>query len=150
MATISFLFLPARKPAALTAWLKTCSIVYHALSSRYYLPRRTSILAFLNLAVLLTDSANAQAIFTSSEQRKKSDDAYVHLYSKERIDILVRVMLTIVTVLLLLIPTALLFLVPESNKTKIVTILVFTLLFSAALMIFTKAKRHEIFGATAA
>lgn len=102
------------------------------------------------MAVSPTDSATAQAIFTSSEQRKKSDDAYVHLYSKERIDILVRVMLTIVTVLLLLIPTALLFLVPESNKTKIVTILVFTLLFSAALMIFTKAKRHEIFGATAA
>lgn len=147
---ISSLFLPARKPAVLTAWLRTCSTVYHALSSRYYLPCQIFTLAFFPLPVSLSDLAKTQAIFTSSEQRKKSDDAYVHLYSKERIDILVRAMLTLVTVLLLLIPTALLFLVPETNKTRIVTILVFTLLFSAALMIFTKAKRHEIFGATAA
>ncbi|KAL8819761.1 MAG: hypothetical protein Q9191_007664, partial [Dirinaria sp. TL-2023a] len=91
-----------------------------------------------------------KSIFTSAEQRKKTDDKYVHLYSKRRIDFLVRVILSLVTVLLLLLPTALLFMVPESNKIKLVTILLFTLLFSAALMVFTKAKRHEMFGATAA
>lgn len=91
-----------------------------------------------------------QPIFTSAEQRKKSDDEYVHLYSKRRIDFLVRVILTLVTMILLLVPTALLFLVPASNQLRIMTILLFTLLFSAALMVFTKAKRHEMFAASAA
>lgn len=91
-----------------------------------------------------------QPIFTSAEQRKKSDDKYVHLYSKRRIDFFVRVILALVTVILLLVPTALLFLVPESNQLKIVTILLFTLLFSVAMMVFTKAKRHEMFAASAA
>lgn len=91
-----------------------------------------------------------QPIFTSAEQRKKTDDEYVHLYSKRRIDFLVRVILALVTVILLLVPTALLFLVPESNEMKIVTILLFTLLFSVSLMVFTKAKRHEMFAASAA
>ncbi|KAF7508635.1 hypothetical protein GJ744_009027 [Endocarpon pusillum] len=89
-------------------------------------------------------------IFTSAEQRKKSDDKYVHLYSKRRIDFLVRVILALVTVILLLVPTALLFLVPGSNRLKIMTILLFTLLFSTALMVFTKAKRHEMVAASAA
>lgn len=91
-----------------------------------------------------------QPIFTSAEQRKKSDDKYVHLYSKRRIDFLVRVVLALVTVILLLVPTALLFLVLESNQLRIVTILLFTMLFSVALMVFTKAKRHEMVAASAA
>ena len=91
-----------------------------------------------------------QKLFTSSEQLKKSDDAYVHLYSKYRIDILVRLTLTIITVLLLTAPTALLFLVTGHNHLKIALIVIFTLLFSASLGVFTKAKRHEMFAATAA
>ena len=89
-------------------------------------------------------------ILASPEQRKKSDDPYVRLYSKRRIDILARLILTIVSTALLVAPTAVLFLVHDSNIVKIMLIMVFTLLFSMALSVMTKAKRHEAFAATAA
>lgn len=91
-----------------------------------------------------------QRILSSHEERKKTDDEYVQLYSKYRVDVLARLILTIVSVLLLAAPTAILFLVPEHGWFKIVLIMIFTLLFSAALSVFTKAKRHEMFAATAA
>ncbi|KAL8929051.1 MAG: hypothetical protein Q9208_001494 [Pyrenodesmia sp. 3 TL-2023] len=91
-----------------------------------------------------------RAILSSPSDLKKTDDEYVQLYSKKRVDLLVRLVLTIVTVALLMAPTAILFLVPEHAVVKLVVIVVFTLLFSAALGIFTKAKRHEMFAATAA
>ncbi|KAL9604370.1 MAG: hypothetical protein Q9219_000558 [cf. Caloplaca sp. 3 TL-2023] len=89
-------------------------------------------------------------ILSGSEERKKTDDEYVQLYSKKRVDLLVRLILTGVTVVLLMAPTAVLFLVPEHAVVKLIVIVVFTLLFSAALGLFTKAKRHEMFAATAA
>lgn len=91
-----------------------------------------------------------RALLSSPADKKKTDDEYVQLYSKYRVDILVRLILTIVTVVLLMAPTAVLFLVPEHAIVKLVVIVVFTLLFSAALGVFTKAKRHEMFAATAA
>lgn len=91
-----------------------------------------------------------QRILASPEERKKTDDEYVQLYSKYRVDILARLILTIVSVVLLAAPTAILFLVPEHGWFKILLIMIFTLLFSAALSVFTKAKRHEMFAATAA
>ena len=91
-----------------------------------------------------------QKLLTSHEQLKKSDDAYVHLYSKYRIDFLVRLTLTIISVLLLMAPTALLFLVQGHYKLKLILIMIFTLFFSVAMGVFTKAKRHEMFAATAA
>ncbi|KAI4181206.1 MAG: hypothetical protein L6R41_006759 [Letrouitia leprolyta] len=89
-------------------------------------------------------------ILSSAEERKKTDDEYVQLYSKKRVDLLVRLILTIFTVVLLMAPTAVLFLVPEHAVVKLVVIVIFTMLFSAALGVFTKAKRHEMFAATAA
>ncbi|KAI4213230.1 MAG: hypothetical protein LQ351_004176 [Letrouitia transgressa] len=91
-----------------------------------------------------------KSLLASEEQRKKSDDDYVHLYSKYRIDILARLILTIVSVVLLMAPTAVLFLTNGHGILKILIIMLFTLLFSAALSVFTKAKRHEMFAATAA
>lgn len=89
-------------------------------------------------------------ILSTAEERRKTDDEYVQLYSKKRVDLLVRLILTIFTVALLMAPTAVLFLVPEHAVVKLVVIVVFTMLFSAALGVFTKAKRHEMFAATAA
>ena len=99
-------------------------------------------------AVLITDEI--KTIFSDPEQRKKTDDANVHLYSKYRIDILVRLILTVLAVMILIAPTVVLYVVHDGHASKIVTILVFTMLFSAALSVFTKAKRHEMFAATAA
>ncbi|KAL8672342.1 MAG: hypothetical protein Q9168_003195 [Polycauliona sp. 1 TL-2023] len=89
-------------------------------------------------------------ILSSAEERKKTDDEYVQLYSPYRVDVLARLILTVVAVILLMVPTAVLFLVPEHNILKIFLIMLFTMLFSAALSVFTKAKRHEMFAGTAA
>ena len=91
-----------------------------------------------------------QFLLTSPEERKKTDDEYVQLYSKYRVDVLARLILTVVAVVLLMVPTAVLFLVQEHGILKIMLIMIFTMLFSAALSVFTKAKRHEMFAATAA
>ncbi|KAL8907873.1 MAG: hypothetical protein Q9171_005676 [Xanthocarpia ochracea] len=91
-----------------------------------------------------------QFILSSSEERKKTDDKYVQLYSKYRVDVLARLILTVVAVVLLMVPTAVLFLVNDHGVLKIMLIMIFTMLFSAALSVFTKAKRHEMFAATAA
>lgn len=88
-------------------------------------------------------------LLRSSEQRLKTDDKYVSLISKHRTDIVVRLILTLTTVGLLIGPSTVLFVVPGHHILKIVLIMLFTLLFSAAVSIFTKAKRHEMLAATA-
>jgi hypothetical protein len=89
-------------------------------------------------------------LFTSADQRRKSPDPYIKYYSKSRIDLLVRVVVCLLAVALLVLPVVLLFVVSESNVMKIVVLLSFTLFFCVCISVFTKAKRHEVFGATAA
>jgi len=89
-------------------------------------------------------------LFTSPEQRSMTDDAYVHLYSKERINILVRLFICMLAVVLLMGPVALMLLVPTLSYVKLIIIMVFTLVFSVILSICTRARRHEVYGATAA
>ncbi|KAL8904970.1 MAG: hypothetical protein Q9207_002923 [Kuettlingeria erythrocarpa] len=91
-----------------------------------------------------------RSFLSPPSQRKLTDDEYVQFYSKSRVDYLVRTILTVITVILLMAPTAILFLVPERRAIRFMVVLVFTLLFSVVVTIFTKAKRHEMFGATAA
>ena len=86
---------------------------------------------------------------TSRDQLLKSDDEQMRLFSKPRVDVLVRLVLTITVVALLVGPSAVLFLWEGHATVKICLIMVFTLLFSAAVSAFTKAKRHEMLAATA-
>jgi len=89
-------------------------------------------------------------LFISKRNRASTEDHLVRLYSKQRIDTFVRLIVTLLAVGLLMAPVAVLFSGRESGTMSIVVILIFTLFFSAALSIFTKAKRHEVFAATAA
>ena len=89
-------------------------------------------------------------LFTSAEQRATTDDVYVHLYSKGRINILVRLVICLLAVVLLMVPVVLLLLVPSLSSIKIMVIVLFTMFFSVVLSVCTRAKRHEVFGATAA
>jgi hypothetical protein len=89
-------------------------------------------------------------LFTSADQRRKSPDPYIKYYSKSRIDLLVRVIICLLAVALLVAPVVLLFNVPENNGLKILVVLSFTLFFCICISVFTKAKRHEVFAATAA
>ncbi|CAD6565252.1 MAG: hypothetical protein ASARMPRED_006524 [Alectoria sarmentosa] len=90
------------------------------------------------------------SIFTSPEQRRISDNPSLRLRSKHRIDVLIRIVLTITAVSMLLGPSAVLYTVNEHNFFKLLLIGAFTILFSAALHAFSKARRHENFAATSA
>lgn len=91
-----------------------------------------------------------QSLFTSKEQLRISDNPNLRLRSSYRIDILIRIVLTITAVSMLLGPSAVLYLVSGHNFFKLLLIGAFTVLFSAALHAFSKARRHENFAATSA
>lgn len=96
-------------------------------------------------------------LFCSPETRAKADQHTI-LYSKSRIDALVTTIITLMILFLLIIPIYVLWHLAsqlESGKASasavtIGVLLVFTLIFSAVLSLFTRARRHEILGAAAA
>jgi hypothetical protein len=90
-------------------------------------------------------------LFSSREQQQKTDDKYVHYVSKKRLDVLIRALVMFMAVALLVVPVfVLLKLQHGQGYQRVVVILLFTGAFSIALSVFTKAKRHEVFAATAA
>ncbi|KAL8818524.1 MAG: hypothetical protein Q9223_002866 [Gallowayella weberi] len=91
------------------------------------------------------------------ETRLKSNNPHIHYYTKRRVDRLVTLIIGGLMLLLLVVPTYALYRVTTNmegasatNATCIGILLVATLMFSAILSLFTKAKRHEILGASAA
>ena len=99
-----------------------------------------------------------QAIFRSPEQKILSGTEEIELLSPARFDVLLRVVLTILAAALLLTPVVILFKnqptspsqLQQKGKLQILTVFFFTLAFSASCSIFTKARRQEVFTATAA
>ena len=85
----------------------------------------------------------------SKDQQLKSNDRQMRFFSKKRVDILVRVVLTGVIVAMLVGPSAVLFLWNGHAGVKVGLICLFTFLFASAVGIFTKARRHEMLAATA-
>lgn len=91
----------------------------------------------------------------SQRDREKTDDPDLHYYSKSRKDCFVTSILCLVLLCLLVLPVFLLYRLTIYNSIdatytlSIGVLLVFTLVFSAVLSLFTQAKRHEIFGAAA-
>ncbi|KAF4538997.1 uncharacterized protein LTHEOB_1351 [Lasiodiplodia theobromae] len=92
----------------------------------------------------------ARLVFSDPAQRRSTRDGTVYLYSKLRIDYFARILIALLAVGLLMAPVVVLFLHEESGGIKIAIVLLFTLFFAGALSVFTKAKRHEVFAATAA
>ncbi|CAD6583873.1 MAG: hypothetical protein ASARMPRED_001528 [Alectoria sarmentosa] len=99
------------------------------------------------------------AIFRTPELKKRTGSmSSMSLISPYRIDVLLRIILTIIAVVLLLIPVLILYEIQPttasetkcSSRAQIATIFSFTIAFSASCSIFTKARRQEVFTATAA
>lgn len=91
-----------------------------------------------------------QRLFITKRDRESTANKLVRLYSKERIDIFSRLIITFLAVVLLMAPVIALFGLNKNGYIKILVIFLFTMAFSVALSLFTKAKRHEVFAATAA
>ncbi|KAI4164459.1 MAG: hypothetical protein LQ342_001772 [Letrouitia transgressa] len=89
------------------------------------------------------------------ETKAKTDDKAIHYYDRQRIATCVTMITSAVVLILLIIPIWLLYrfslegkILKETPDTML-TVLCFTLIFSAALSVFTEAKRHEIVAASA-
>ncbi|KAF6237536.1 hypothetical protein HO173_004426 [Letharia columbiana] len=97
-------------------------------------------------------------LFQTHEQEIKTGDEALHLVSLDRLDNVLRAIVTMVAAILLLVPVYVLFKLQPTNMSdverrgnyQILTIFIFTLLFSASCSIFTQAKKQEVFAATAA
>ncbi|KAL8933828.1 MAG: hypothetical protein Q9216_006195 [Gyalolechia sp. 2 TL-2023] len=88
------------------------------------------------------------------ETNARTEDDKIHYYDRRRISTCVTMIITIFILILLMVPIWLLYhSAVHGNITRttdtIVLILAFTLIFSAVLSAFTKAKRHEIVAASA-
>ncbi|KAE8443151.1 hypothetical protein EG329_002320 [Mollisiaceae sp. DMI_Dod_QoI] len=99
-----------------------------------------------------------RGLFCSKDLRRKTDpkDSKIILYSRTRINMVVSLIITTVILALLIIPVYLLWHLTRSGDFNTTTtaiiiglLLVFTLIFSATLSLFTRAKRHEILAAAA-
>ncbi|KAF7185019.1 hypothetical protein HII31_13642 [Pseudocercospora fuligena] len=93
--------------------------------------------------------------FLTQELRDKTDSKYINYFSPAKIDTLVNVIITIVIFILLVLPVIIMYRVTEMGKSRspldaIGVLIVFTLIFGMAVSALTTAKRHELFGASAA
>lgn len=93
------------------------------------------------------------------ETKLKSDDPDIRYFTKSRVEGLVNVLILAMILILLVLPVYALYHVSATfeqldrntnNAVCIGILLVSTLLFSAVLSLFTKARRHEILAAAAA
>ncbi|PSN69310.1 hypothetical protein BS50DRAFT_490981, partial [Corynespora cassiicola Philippines] len=94
-------------------------------------------------------------LFTTQELREKTNSEFIDYYSTSRIERLVGLIITLVIFILLILPVVAMYKltsIGDRNSTfdAVGILVVFTLLFSAAMSLVTKAKRHELFAASAA
>jgi hypothetical protein len=96
-----------------------------------------------------------QWVFCTSDQKRKTSDEKVYYFSPSRVSRLVNLVLTGVIFLLLVAPVVSMYRLStiktnEAMFAAIGVLMIFTLLFAAAMSLLTKARRHELFAASAA
>lgn len=94
-------------------------------------------------------------LFCTEEQKRKTSDKKIYYYSPSRVSKLVNLVITAVIFLLLAAPVLSMYRLSTIKTTEcmfaaIGILMVFTLLFAAAMSLLTKARRHELFAASAA
>lgn len=127
-----------------------------------------------DLLYRITKADLVKQYFQSPELRAKTTNKYITLYSSTRIDKLANILITLVIFALLVVPVVAMYLLTATNEhsgnesgssnsfgnsldsntrdtlNAVGLLIVFTLLFSAAMSLLTKAARHELFAASAA
>ncbi|OCL10360.1 hypothetical protein AOQ84DRAFT_387569 [Glonium stellatum] len=94
-------------------------------------------------------------IFCTPDLLNKTSDERVYYFSPSRVEKLVGFIITSVIFVLLVLPVVAMYRLTSLGNTRsmfsaIGVLTIFTLLFSAAMSLLTKAKRHELFAASAA
>ena len=94
-------------------------------------------------------------MFCTPDLLDKTSDKHVYYFSPSRVEKLVGFIITSVIFILLVLPVVAMYRLTGLGHTQPVfsavgVLIIFTLLFSAAMSLLTKAKRHELFAASAA
>ncbi|KAF1939945.1 hypothetical protein EJ02DRAFT_351025 [Clathrospora elynae] len=94
-------------------------------------------------------------LFTTAELREKTKAKHIYYFSPSRIEKLVGIIITLIIFILLVLPVVAMYrltTIGDRNSTfdAVGILVVFTMLFCAAMSLLTKAKRHELFAASAA
>jgi len=111
---------------------------------------------FVENTLRRVDCALVRKMFCTRELREKTNDKNVYYYSSSRVEAFVGLIITSIIFVLLVLPVVAMYkltsLPNNSHGTfsAIGVLVVFTLLFSAAMSLLTKARRHELFAAAAA
>lgn len=87
--------------------------------------------------------------------RETPNEDHIYYYSQSRVERLVELIITLTVFVLLVLPVVTIYEFTsvgncDSMLVVVIILVVFTLLFAAALSILTRAKRHEIMAASAA
>ena len=117
--------------------------------------RLTLIQAFIHVRGDESKRWRIHKLTIHKETRAKTDDKDIHYYDRSRIAKCVTMVITMMVLLLLVLPVGILYRLALSGEITtspetICVLVVFTLVFTATLSAFTKAKRHEIVAASAA
>lgn len=95
-------------------------------------------------------------MFCSHELRQKTQDQDIYYYSSHRVELFVGLIMTFIVFVLLVLPVVAMYKLTSFGQGShgtfdaIGVLVIFTLLFCAAMSMLTKAKRHELFAASAA
>jgi hypothetical protein len=105
--------------------------------------------------VMRTEKPPLQGYFRTPELQSKTTNKFINFYSSSRIDTLIGILITIIIFVLLVLPVVAMYRLSAigdrtSTFDAVGVLVVFTLLFSAAMSLVTKAARHELFAASAA
>jgi len=105
--------------------------------------------------IFRTKEPPLQVWLRTPELQQKTKNKYINFYSSSRVDTFVGILITVVIFILLVIPVMAMYWLTTSNRPRKIVdavgvMMVFTLLFSAAMSLLTKAARHELFAASAA
>ena len=108
-----------------------------------------------NFEFLESNAETLQWLFLTQELRDKTQDKNIRYYARSRVDKLIGLFITSIIFILLILPVVAMYKLTaiglsQSTFSAIGVLVVFTLLFSAAMSFLTKALRHELFAASAA
>ncbi|KAL1643048.1 hypothetical protein SLS61_009436 [Didymella pomorum] len=110
---------------------------------------------WMESAIVKLPRSLKEKIFMTPELRAKTQNKKIHYVSPSRIDMLVGLVITVIIFILLVLPVVAMYKLTSVGKDDstikaVGVLIVFTLLFSAVMSFVTKAKRHELFAASAA
>ncbi|KAK5732267.1 hypothetical protein LTR17_010713 [Elasticomyces elasticus] len=105
--------------------------------------------------IFKTKKPPLERFLCTPELHKKTTNKYIHYYSSSRINRVVGMIITVVIFILLIVPVITMYRLTSfgdqaTTLDAVGILIVFTMLFSAAMSLLTKASRHELFAASAA